>query len=245
MPDHKRKYEDLTPLNARLTNLKSGDEFASGMGTQKGFLNVTTNGATLKSPAACDEAEHMLHKHSPIEIRNVIGGTDLDDVRSLLRAYTAFLAASTSPGKIDLGRRLAELIDLPGTNTPPSGALLLAIANGKSLGCVAFGPVTLPSGEIVAELRRMWVSPEARSNSIGRALIMEAISRARSASYTAIYLDCLYAVMPAAIKLYKSVGFRPTDRYKHDHSVEETIFLRLDLDQPTATAPTSNYAREG
>lgn len=175
--------------------------------------------------------EQSAQMFSQIEIQNVTGGKGLDQVRLLLRAYTEFLAASTVPGEIDLGRRLAELANLPGANAPPLGALLLAQVNGEPVGCVAFGPITLSSGEIVAELRRMWVLPKARGHSIGRALLVEAISRTRSAGYKAIYLDCLFDVMPAAFRLYRSMGFEPTDRYKQDHSVEKTAFLRLDTDK--------------
>jgi GNAT superfamily N-acetyltransferase len=169
-----------------------------------------------------------------LEIRNVTVGADLDHIKSFLRAYTSFLAASTASGEIDLDRRLEELADLPGANVPPLGALLLALVDGEPAGCVAFGPITLSSGEIVAELRRMWVSPAFRGHAIGRSLILEAASRARSAGHNAIYLDCLFAVMPAAIKLYRAMGFETTERYKNDHSVRETAFLRLDISQHSA-----------
>ncbi len=164
-----------------------------------------------------------------MEIRSVTAGVDLEQVRSFLRDYTAFLAASTVPGELDLKRRLAELDGLPGTHVPPMGAFLLAILDGKPAGCVAFGPIALDSGETVAELRRMWVSPAFRGHAIGRSLLMEAVSRARSAGHPAMYLDCLYAVMPSAIKLYRTMGFVPVAPYKNDHSVEQTAFLRLDL----------------
>jgi predicted N-acetyltransferase YhbS len=181
----------------------------------------------------------MSHTSFSIEIRNVTGGADLDEVRSLLRAYTSFLAAATTPGEIDLDRRLAELADLPGPNAPPQGALLLAVGNGRPAGCIAFGPITLPSGSTAAELRRMWVSPAFRGHAIGRSLILEASSRAHSAGHSAIYLDCLFTVMPAAIKLYRAMGFEPTERYKNDHSVEDTAFLRLDLSQHVPERPTA------
>ena len=38
--------------------------------------------------------------------------------------------------------------------------------------------------------------------------------------------------MPAAMKLYREMGFEPTPRYKNDHSVAETAFLRLELSPP-------------
>ena len=79
----------------------------------------------------------------------------------------------------------------------------------------------------------MWVSPAFRGHSLGRALLEEAISRARAAGYTMMYLDCLSAVMPAAVKLYRSMGFEPVERYKSDHLVKETVFFRFDLKKPT------------
>ncbi len=171
----------------------------------------------------------MSNESFSLEIRNVTGGVDLDRVKSLLRAYTSFLATCTAPGEINLDRRLAELEKLSETHRPPLGGLLLAQANGVPAGCVAFGPITLPSGEGAAELRRMWVSPAFRGQAIGQSLIVEASSIARSAGYHWMYLDCLSGVMPAAMKVYRTMGFEPTERYKQDHSVEETAFLRLDL----------------
>jgi putative acetyltransferase len=181
----------------------------------------------------------MSHKPFSLEIRSVTGGADLDEVRSFLRAYTSFLAAATTPGDIDLDRRLAELADLPGPNVPPLGALLLALVDGEPAGCVAFGPITLPSGSTAAELRRMWVSPAFRGHAIGRSLVMEAWSLAHSAGHNAIDLDCLFAVMPPAIRLYRAIGFEPTERYKNDHSVAETAFFRLDLSQQAPARPTA------
>ena len=121
-----------------------------------------------------------------LEIRNATSGADLDEVRALLRDYNTFLAVSTAPGELDLDGRMAELASLPGTNAPPSGALLLALLEGEPAGCVALGPMTLPSGEIVAELRRLWVSPRFRGHALGRALLTEAASCARSAGHRAI-----------------------------------------------------------
>jgi putative acetyltransferase len=181
----------------------------------------------------------MTRKSFSLEIRSVTEGADLDQIRLLLRAYTSFLAASTAPGEIDLDRRLAELEDLPGKNAAPLGGLLLALVDGEPAGCVAFGPIMLSSGEIVAELRRMWVSPAFRGHAIGRSLIMEASSRARSAGHNEIYLDCLSAAMSAAMKLYCAMGFEPTGRYKNDHSVKETTFLRLNLLRCSLGMPTT------
>jgi len=164
-----------------------------------------------------------------VDIQTITGGPEVSQVRSLLQAYTAFLGTITLPGEIDLDRRLAELTDLPGKNAPPLGALLLALVDGIPAGCVALGPITIPSGQTVAELRRMWVPPAFRGYGIGRKMILEASSRARAAGYTALYLDCLSALMPSAMKLYQAMGFEPIERYKKDHSVEETAFLRLDL----------------
>ena len=171
----------------------------------------------------------MTPKAFSLQIRNVAAGADLNQVRVLQHAYTAFLSEITVPGEIDLNRRLAEIAELPNKNSPPQGALLLALVDDEPAGCVALGPITLASGETVAELRRMWVPPAFRGYGIGRALILEASVRARTAGHTAIYLDCLSALMPAAMNLYRAIGFEPTQRYKQDHSVQETAFFRLDL----------------
>ena len=98
----------------------------------------------------------MNHTSFSLEIRNVTGGADLVEVRSLLREYNSFLATATTLSTVNLDRRRAELANLPGLNAPPQGALLLALVNGKPAGCVAFGSITLLSGNTAADLRTLF-----------------------------------------------------------------------------------------
>src|SRR4051794_27904789 len=87
---------------------------------------------------------------------------DLAAAAALFEAYAASLG-------VDLSYQgfAAELAGLPGHYAPPSGALLLARGpDGRPLGCVALRPM---AGDC-CEMKRLFVSPDARGLGLGRAL---------------------------------------------------------------------------
>lgn len=94
-----------------------------------------------------------------------------------------------------------EMAGLPGAYAPPRGRLLLARIQGQPAGCVALRP--LESG--VAELKRLYVRPEFRGQSIGRKLVQAILDQARE-HYHRVRLDTL-PTMTAARGLYESLGF--------------------------------------
>jgi GNAT superfamily N-acetyltransferase len=87
--------------------------------------------------------------------------------------------------------------------TPPAGALLIARLNGRAIGCGAlkFHP------DAPAELKRMWVAPEARGLGLGRRLLEELEQHAREAGATAVRLETNRS-LKEAIQLYRSTGYR-------------------------------------
>src|SRR5690606_5849891 len=60
----------------------------------------------------------------------------------------------------------AELAGLPGRYAPPTGRLLLAREDDRTVGCVAMRP--LEPG--VCEMKRMFIEPEYHGRGIGKAL---------------------------------------------------------------------------
>lgn len=142
----------------------------------------------------------------------------LDDVRALFAEYAASLP-------FDLGFQgfAAELAQLPGDYAPPRGRLLVARLGQRSTGCVALRPL---DGES-AELKRLWVRPDARSSGAGRALVERAIDEARAIGYARIRLDTTPG-MEAAQALYRSLGFVPIEPYR-ENPVAGTSYLELDL----------------
>jgi ribosomal protein S18 acetylase RimI-like enzyme len=85
---------------------------------------------------------------------------------------------------------------------PPGGRLLLAYSSGHPVGVGALR--LLPDG--IAEIKRMYVAPEARSLHIGSRLLDRLIDAAVQAGAGVIRLDTA-RFMSAAQGLYRSRGF--------------------------------------
>jgi ribosomal protein S18 acetylase RimI-like enzyme len=110
-----------------------------------------------------------------------------------------------------------ELAALPGFYR----VILLAETDTGVAGCVAvreFEPG-------IAELKRLYVRPAARGSGLGRALSVEALARVRAAGFRSIRLDTLPA-MTEATALYRSLGFREIEPYRHN-PIAGTRFFEL------------------
>jgi putative acetyltransferase len=123
---------------------------------------------------------------------------DLETVRRLFRAY-----AESLPFSLAFQGFAAELAGLPAPYMPPGGCLLLATQDGGALGVVGLKP--LAPG--VAELKRLYVVPEARGLGVGLRLAASAIAAARAGGYAGVRLDTHRPSMAAAIALYRALGF--------------------------------------
>ncbi|WP_409329347.1 GNAT family N-acetyltransferase [Trujillonella humicola] len=93
--------------------------------------------------------------------------------------------------------------------TPPSAAdvavvLLARDADGAPVGCGALRP--LEPG--AAELKRMYVVPEARGRGVSRQLLAALEAAARDRGWTTVRLET-GPRQPEAIGLYESAGYRP------------------------------------
>lgn len=142
-------------------------------------------------------------------------GPLLEEVRALLGEYwSAFGFTPCFQGFEQ------ELAALPGAYAPPRGALLLA--PGK--GCVALRPLDARR----AEMKRLYVRPQARGSGLGRALAEAAVARARELGYSSLVLDTLPEKMQQAVALYRSMGFRETAPYA-EVKTEGTLCLELPL----------------
>jgi len=143
---------------------------------------------------------------------------DIAEVRTLFEEYAQSLG-------IDLGFQdfRQEVTGLPGAYARPTGLLLLATTGDRSIGCVAVRRLDSDT----CEMKRLYVSAEARGQGVGRALAMAAVEFGKGAGYHAMRLDTL-PTMAAAHALYRQLGFGdvPPDRY---NPVLGTAFMELVL----------------
>jgi putative acetyltransferase len=116
------------------------------------------------------------------------------EVAPLLQASDAYMA-SLYPAESNHMLDVASL-------RQPQVAFLVARVGGEALGCAA----VVDSGEGWAEVKRMFVSPDARGLKLGRRLLdeIEAIALRRGARVLRLEMGGL---QPEALSLYRSAGF--------------------------------------
>ncbi len=131
--------------------------------------------------------------------------------------------AQSLPFSLEYQGFSGELAGLPGKYAPPTGAILLAVDADRPLGCIAIRPHTACE----CEIKRFYVTPDARGRGIGHQLLSAAVRRASGLGYRSICLDSSQD-MRAARRTYEVAGFRPCDRYNDDPD-PTTVYYRLVL----------------
>src|SRR5579872_349061 len=128
------------------------------------------------------------------------------------------LDSPVAPALIEaLNAELSARYPEPGANhfdleshevTHRSGAFLLAYVDGRPAGCAAVRRI----GADVAEVKRMYVRPDARTRGLGTALLaqLEAIARELGAARLVLETGERQA---EALALYRRAGFAPIDRF--------------------------------
>lgn len=85
---------------------------------------------------------------------------------------------------------------------PPQGVFLLALSDGMPVGCVSLRPLE----GVEAEVKRLWVHPDARGQGLARRLMAALETRARATGYQRLKLDSNSALTDA-ITLYRRMGW--------------------------------------
>ncbi|WP_296077191.1 GNAT family N-acetyltransferase [uncultured Agrobacterium sp.] len=121
----------------------------------------------------------------------------------LSNAYMASLYPAESNHLVDL-----EALEQPNVS------FLVARNDGEIVGCCAL----VEAGNGTAEIKRMFVDPEARGLRIGKLMMNALVERARELELEAIRLETGIS-QPEAISLYRKAGFieiEPFPPYKPD-----------------------------
>ncbi len=106
--------------------------------------------------------------------------------------------------------------------TPPAGLMLVATLHTEPIGCGALKFHDVQP----AELKRMWIAPEARGVGLARRLLAELEERASAAGSKVIRLET-NRTLHEAITLYRSAGYREVAAFNDepyaDHWFEKVL----------------------
>ena len=133
--------------------------------------------------------------------------------------YTSDLATECLQAfAAELSGRLNQPFDLTKSGDPdlsqmrhPNGTFIVAQRRGAPLGCVG----VKGNGGAVAEIKRIWVAPQARGLGLARALMARAEDAARALSITTLRLDTNRTLFEA-VSLYQRTGWTEIDRFNDD-----------------------------
>lgn len=138
-----------------------------------------------------------------------IGIVPLTDrgAQDCLRQYYAELDARLDGGFDVTRSRDPEAPDMQ----PPRGAFLMALSDGRAVGCVGLKG----TDRGYAEIKRLWIAPAARGRGLGRKLMDGAEAEARRLGIAVLRLDTNGA-LPEAASLYRRSGWTEIARFNDD-----------------------------
>jgi len=192
-PDDRRvRRVELTPagLAEREELDRRSDDVASRI------LEPLSASQRARLIAAMGEVERLLQASA---VRFAIEDPSSADARWCVEQYFSELDARFEAGfdaSLSISADAHEL-------TPPAGALLIARVHARPVGC---GAIKFHPGA-PAELKRMWVAPEARGIGLGRQILGELERLARDEGAWVVRLETNRALIEA-IALYRGSGFR-------------------------------------
>ena len=160
------------------------------------FLEPLNAGQRARLVAAMTEVEHLLCASM---VRLAIEDPRTPDARWCIEQYFSELDARFEAGfdpSHSISAAAHEMV-------LPTGALVVVRLRKKPVGC---GALKFHPGA-PAELKRMWVAPEARGLGVGRRLLLELERHARDGGADVVRLETNRA-LKEAIRLYRSSGYR-------------------------------------
>lgn len=160
-------------------------------------------------------------------------GQDEDALRELLTAYLE--EGSVALAEAGLAEDIPAIVadDLANIDKfqPPSGRIVMLIADGAAAGCGAVRVI----GSGVAEIKRMYLQPESRGKGFGKLMIHRLLDEARALGCLECRLDTGW-FMSDAQRLYRAAGFTECEPYVESEVPAEFdrrwIYMRRDLTIP-------------
>jgi DNA-binding MarR family transcriptional regulator/GNAT superfamily N-acetyltransferase len=117
----------------------------------------------------------------------------------------------------------------PDETRPPAGRFFVAYLHGEPLGC---GAVKHPAGG-PAQIKRMWIAPEARGLGLGRRLLTTLEDCARDAGSGTARIET-NSDLTEALALYTSSGWKPVDAFNDEPYADRWLQKALTPGRPPA-----------
>ena len=137
----------------------------------------------------------------PVELRDE--PLDGEAGAALMQAYTAEIASLYPGWHPGVGPSAT-----PREFAPPTGRFVVAYDEARPVGCGGIKSLD----ERAAEVKRLYVAPEARGQGVAQAILARLEKAAREGGHSVVRLDTGDR-MPAALKLFRSAGYRDIDDY--------------------------------
>jgi DNA-binding MarR family transcriptional regulator/GNAT superfamily N-acetyltransferase len=169
-----------------------------------GILEPLSNGQRTRLVMAMRDVERLLRATM---VRFAIEEPTSTDARWCIEQYFSELNARFDAGfnpSLSISADAHEL-------TPPAGAFLIARLGARPVGC---GALKFHPGA-PAELKRMWVAPEARGLGLGRRLLQAQERHAMDQGVEVLRLETNGA-LSEAIALYRSSGYREVPAFNDE-----------------------------
>ena len=143
---------------------------------------------------------------------------DARAVERELRAYLAHIGATLDAESLD-----HDVAEWRAEYDGVSGALLVVEdPEGRVVGTAGVRRL----GEGLGELKRMWIRPACQGHGLGRRLMEQCLEHARRLGFVRLRLDT-QRQMAAALRLYRSYGFREVPDYNGNPRAEVWMEVTL------------------
>ncbi len=188
---------------------RRSDDVAAGM------LGPLGASQRVRLIAAMREVERLLQASA---VRLAVEDPRSADARWCIGQYLAELDARFEAGfdaSLSISADAHEL-------TPPAGALLIARAHARPVGC---GAIKFHPGA-PAELKRMWVAPGVRGIGVGRRILRELERLAGDGGALVVRLETNRA-LSEAIALYRGSGYREVPAFNDEPYADHWFEKRL------------------